>query len=316
MSTFIAVFFYALDIEHRRWRFLAFTLSTVSMIGSLFTGARAGLFSTFVIIIAASALARYGKPSIWRLGKYMPIAAMLLLVGIVFISEYRDIRLNYASDTYVSPGETFGLFMETASSVANGKAGRLFSEATDRFWERLNAIELLAVTLGRAEELQAFEKDYGMTNNIVNEVVWAFIPRPLWPAKPTQSGDFGLMFNGLYTNSTYYTWSGPTIFGDLYRNYGIMGIVIGSIILGIYLRAIYEGLIKKRIHNGFAAMSYLFLLQTINYESTYAGFVSGGVRIVFLILVMSLINRICYGRVKRSVGVREPNLAISPSHSE
>jgi hypothetical protein len=178
--------------------------------------------------------------------------------------------------------------------------GEHILQTKDVLFERLNAIELLAVTLARAEELKPAESAVGIDNNILRDLQAALIPRPFWPDKPIIS-NFGLWFSRLYLDSPYVTWSGPSMFGDLYRNFGIVGVPIGMLFLGFCLRILYECTIMRGISGPLVPMLYTFLLMTVNLEGGYSGFLLAGSRVLFSIAVLCVLLHFVGGRIKPKI---------------
>jgi oligosaccharide repeat unit polymerase len=128
--------------------------------------------------------------------------------------------------------------------------------------------------------LKAAEDAVGISNNIVRETLFGFIPRPLWPGKPIV-GDFGLWFSRLYLDLASLTSNGPTVFGDLYRNFGFLGIPFGLFILGLAFRVIYESLIVRGIPTPLNAVLYISLISVVNWEATISPVIANGLRVLF-----------------------------------
>ena len=83
-----------------------------------------------------------------------------------------------------------------------------------------------------------------------------------------------------------------TIFGDAYLNFGIVGVLIFSILLGLLYRAMYGGIINNRVNvSSSRILIYFFLLKTaISIELNIAAYLAQllwqfilGMIIVFLI---------------------------------
>lgn len=72
---------------------------------------------------------------------------------------------------------------------------------------------------------------------------YAFVPRALWPDKPLDSAiAFGHEYLGLSGNTSI----GISNPGDLYKNLGVGGVLVGMFALGVFYRVIYEILIAGR----------------------------------------------------------------------
>jgi Putative O-antigen polymerase len=97
------------------------------------------------------------------------------------------------------------------------------------------------------------------------EVLYWFVPRGIWPGKPyTFSYSFGRLF------ASYTGWGGDafattTVFGELYLNFGILGVVAGSFIFGVFARAIYAYLIGKVRTRSAIILYAICLIQLVEF---------------------------------------------------
>jgi len=97
------------------------------------------------------------------------------------------------------------------------------------------------------------------------------VPRFLWPSKP-MSGLQGADFTYTYVGSNLATSTAVTSFGDLYMNFGLPGIVVGMMVIGMFYRTVYDRFWHSK--SSFSVVLYLSLLSVItNYESGLVGFV-------------------------------------------
>jgi oligosaccharide repeat unit polymerase len=85
----------------------------------------------------------------------------------------------------------------------------------------------------------------------------AWVPQKLWPDKPVYA--FGRVFPQVYFGQDENCSTvGPTILGEAYINFHVVGIIFVSLISGILFRAVYTGLIE---HN--RGPSGVFIYATI-----------------------------------------------------
>jgi hypothetical protein len=286
MGWFLVVFASARVERPGGWLALLLCAGALALGQALLSGSRA-LFFTFMIVAAAAAFyARSPRTSFrWAMTCFAAAVAGLF-AGMLLISQYRILRMAEFGTEPISVQETAGLMANALEDNSRLVIREQISLAVDRLIERLNSLDFLGVTLARAESLQASERVAGIDNNIVKDVVLSVIPRPLWPGKPV-TGDFGLWFSRLYLDSPYLTWAGPSVFGDLYRNFGFTGIPAGMLLVGIYLRVIYEALIRRGTGGPMAPLLYFFLLHALNWEAAYSSFVTGGSRAAFTFVLLA-----------------------------
>ena len=90
---------------------------------------------------------------------------------------------------------------------------------------------------------------------------FAFVPRAIWPDKPAPfSPQVSSAFRGVEGNRTSF---GITHTGDLYLRYGLAGVVIGSMALGLLYRLLYGWLVDHPGATAVGAVLYLALLWRI-----------------------------------------------------
>jgi hypothetical protein len=230
--------------------------------------------------------ARYTRLELRRLIPFLAISLIALLIGVSVFTQFRNLRVRMYSDLPVSIEETISL-MDGALQYSGGL---LFNEQASfigtSLLDRFVGIDTLGVTLARAESLKSAERAAGINDNIFNDLVVMFVPRMLWPGKPLV-GEFGLVFTRIYLESPYRSSNGPTIFGDLYRNFKFLGVPIGMLIVGLYLRVLYGSLIQRGIHSPLGPLFYVSLYGTFNWEATYTPFITNGLRTLFVLVTMT-----------------------------
>jgi oligosaccharide repeat unit polymerase len=107
-------------------------------------------------------------------------------------------------------------------------------------------------------------------------VVWALIPRILWPDKPNVprgrwfTAQMGVEIN---ENETFGTSFGMTSPGELYWNFGPIGVVVGMFLLGYLLSRGWWSISKEAPSTGILPMlSYISVLFTfLTYQGAEAG---------------------------------------------
>jgi len=86
-------------------------------------------------------------------------------------------------------------------------------------------------------------------------------------------------YSDLYFNFNGNSYA-QTPVGDLLRNFGVIGVPIGMLIVGIFLRVVYSALIENQtVTIGRATVYYLFL-ASLSYEGFYSMIFVYGVRIL------------------------------------
>jgi len=83
-----------------------------------------------------------------------------------------------------------------------------------------------------------------------------------------------------------------TIMGDLYRNVGMAGVVLGMFIMGILLRTVYSWLMEKENPSSFSFCLYFFFITSINYEDQYSEVFTNSIRVILFLLMAGMIIRV------------------------
>lgn len=160
--------------------------------------------------------------------------AVLLLCVFPIVNSYRTIS---ETDLDLVPHQAASLIPE-ALEEQTGQTG--FVDTTWRsFMARVPGIDALALVVKYTPEIQPFQ--WGRTMIIAPLI--AFVPTALWPGKydyinAVASGvDFGSTYFGINDNE-----SGVAItqVGELYLNFGALGIPLGMFIIGVLCRAAYQ----------------------------------------------------------------------------
>jgi oligosaccharide repeat unit polymerase len=128
----------------------------------------------------------------------------------------------------------FKKFVEVA------RTGYLLKDLPNFLLSRFYGVESLALVLQHVPS--SFPFKFGET---FLELFIQPIPRFLWPDKPLS---IGLQFTQIFTRTQYssYTSSALSLPGEFYMNFGLPGILLGFVVLGIIARFIYEYLGVRR----------------------------------------------------------------------
>jgi oligosaccharide repeat unit polymerase len=115
--------------------------------------------------------------------------------------------------------------------------------------------------------------------------VYILFPRLIWPEKPVQAGSvqFSIDYAGAPANTIHST--AVTLFGDLYLNFGLPGILGGMFLLGILYRWIYGAVRDAGSHSRLVLYLGLFTWMT-NIEGEIVGVIQGTFQqlIIFYVL--------------------------------
>ena len=235
-------------------------LTTLSK--AVFQGNRGSLISVFFLVACAFVF------SVKRIelrhkiyGACLLVAS--LVVGMIYGTTFRSVKTSEAQvgfDVYVSMiGTTF-------DKISNQDMTQVLGDGVAAITERVESVSALAVIVSNYEKLEPYEESYGLKDNIWNDSILFFIPRPLWKDKPV--GSEPRKFADLYFNFGENSYA-VTPMGDLLRNFGPVGIPLGMFILGFVLSIIYTSLIENQEFSYWRTTLFYILLTSVSYEGFY-----------------------------------------------
>ena len=276
-----------LTLQHKIIIVLLIALIPLNVIIS---GSRGGLIHSLVSIAMAYWLC--GRRIKLRHGTIFGILLTLaLLIGMVYGTTFRFVK---GTEERMSIEEYLDTSVTALEVVGNRSLGDNLSFAFTQISERFETTTSLAVVVANYEHLKSFEAAYGIEDNIWTYTWTAFIPRFLWPDKPTISD--ARAYSALYFDFGQNSFA-MTPMGDLLRNFGPVGIPLGMALLGFLLRIIYTTLIEGQTPSPWRAVSYYLMLGTVSYESFYGTILPSLIRVgIILVLGGLLINALARRR--------------------
>ena len=255
----------------------------------IFAGNRGSVIQIFTIIALAYILS--GRD--FKI-KQATVTGLLfcafLTVTMIYGSTFRAVK-GTESEQSVS------LYTENVISafeeIQNASVGRSLEYGFSRLAERIDILTTLAVVVSNYEALKPYEAAYGLEDNIWVDITTFAIPRVFWNEKPTASDP--RKYSELYFNYGESSFA-MTPVGDLLRNFGIIGVPIGMLALGMILRVIYRALVEKQTRIVWRVTLYFMLLTCVSYEGFFGTIVPHLVKVFFIasigILIIKVLGRL------------------------
>lgn len=210
------------------------------------------------------------------------IAFLAVAIGITYGTTFRNIK---GSEARMSAGDYFGQVGATFEYLGREDPVKLAGDSAQALADRIENLSSVAVVVANYEKLAPYEASYGLENNILNDLYTSFIPRFFWTDKPPTSDTRA--YSDLYFNYNENSFA-ISPFADLLRNFGPIGVPLGMLLLGVYLRFIYAALIDTPNPAMWKKVAYFPLLTIVSYESFYATIFPSVIRIIF-VLALSLL---------------------------
>jgi hypothetical protein len=245
-------------------------------------GSRSSLILSLVPV--AFAYVYSGRKIRWRTtATFGVLGVIALFIGVAYGTSFRNIK---GSEARVNAGDYFGQVVATVDYLLEEDPAVIAGNTAHALAHRVENLSSVAIVVSNYEKLAPYEASYGLENNILNDLSTSFIPRFVWADKPPTSDPRA--YSDLYFDFGDNSFA-ISPFGDLLRNFGPVGIPIGMMFLGIYLRIIYSGLIETPTPAVWKKVAYFLLLTVVSYEAFYATLFPSIIRTVF-ILVFALLS--------------------------
>ncbi len=272
-------------------------LLVVSVGKALFTGNRGSLFSVCIMVGLAFLLA--GRKLDFRKSVYAGVLVSVAIVGgMIYGTTFRNtlgLEKNVGLERYTDN------IADTIEKVASGDNLAVIEFSLVNLAERIDIVSSIAVVVSNYEQLAPYEESYGLDNNIWKDMTSFFIPRFLWHDKPVASDSQA--YSDLYFNYPDNAFA-ITPIGDLLRNYGVPGVFLGMLLLGLLMRIIYRALIEDQPRLLWRSTLYFMLVSAISFEGFYGSILPflvkvGIAGVVGLLLVSFLSNRLRLSEISR-----------------
>jgi hypothetical protein len=142
-----------------------------------------------------------------------------------------------AADVLRNPGPAFE---RTRGFLASGRFTSYFEEGFQATGNRIDAVGHAAVIIRDTPAVVPFQR--GRTLALIP---LAFIPRAIWPSKPTITIGQWITDNYTLVGSRIESRIGPSWIGEFYLNFAVPGVVGGMLLLGILLRLAHEAFLAR-----------------------------------------------------------------------
>jgi hypothetical protein len=257
-------------------------------------GSRSSLLVSIIPI--AMAFQYSGRRLKWQhTALFGVILSVAVFIGIIYGTSFRNIK---GSEARVNAGDYIGQIGATLDYLSTEDPTIVIEQGAKSLAERIENLSSLAVVVANYEKLAPYESSYGLENNIVNDLLTSFIPRFVWTDKP-QTSD-ARAYSDLYFNYSENSFA-ISPFGDLLRNFGPIGVPLGMLVLGIYLRLLYACLIETPYPAAWKKIAYFPLLTVVSYEAFYATIFPSIIRTCFVLIISLLLVNLIIKSKGRSV---------------
>jgi hypothetical protein len=228
----------------------------------------------------------YPAVAFWYARRKLPWRAMaaFALLGIFVVFPLYNTFRNQRSSL-----ETGRRISQALESAARWDRDQFLDQSVKAFMNRMSLVYCVGAILRDVPEAVPYR--YGDT--LVLAPIGLFVPRILWPDKPTITigREFGETFQ-LVNPVDDLTQISPTFTGEFYWNFDIPGVIVGMFLFGAALRVFYERFGAGRDVGPLRHAMYLGLLPTlIHFEANVATMIGVGVRVLLVLWLFLLFAR-------------------------
>lgn len=227
-----------------------YALVVVEILWAIPTGSRANVLTLFVI---TAVIRYYGRSRRFPAAQVLVASLLAVFVVFPFGVAYRGDNRHFQSQSRQS--------LETAATtVMSRPLSGVVDAGLQHTASRFSGAVSLASIVGQAPRLESYAS--GETYRWIAEAV---VPRAAYPTK-ADPGLFGNEFGrayGIISPNDRITGITVTHPGELYLNFGLLGILLGMPLIGAVYRAI-DGLFRQRNHPGVLAVFAIVLWEFLN----------------------------------------------------
>jgi len=247
---------YAFRPGRHRWVVVAAVLAVIAPIEAIFAVAFGAKHVLADLVVGLAGLYHY---RVQRLGGWRFVLGAAAVVVVMFgaVTIYRDRIHKGVLERPTDPAGMATAPVELAGELIAAGPGEFLQAALRTLTNRHTSGETVASILayGDSVDLEVTGADLALIP------AFAFVPRAIWPDKPAPfSPQVSRAFRGVEGNRTSF---GITHTGDLYLRHGLVGVVIGSLALGVVYRLLYGWLVDRPGATAVGVALYLALVWRI-----------------------------------------------------
>lgn len=214
------------------------------------------------------------------------ISVFFVFYVVPFVKTFRE-QYWYGSDI----SQSISYAKESLSDES-----RFSSKRNETFIRLSNPLEMAVVCYENRKEGRRLSTYSG-----VPEYLSRFVPRFIWPDKPSVDyNKIGREINLLHQDD-YSTSISLTFIGGLIMDFGTPGVMVGMFLIGILLRTLWQWLIIRSEGNMFAFAIYSALIYRFIFPDDFYGILHAVISfVIYAYILASLVNRSYYERVSKA----------------
>jgi len=262
---------------------IAFSLLLLLLVSRMSLGGNRSSMISIVILLAIAFVYSGRRMTPITSGAFAVLGILALIGGMIYGTAFRNQK---GTEDRISVEQQIETVSRTIDVISTQNTEKVLGEGFYNLAERIDGISSVAVVVSNFERLAPYEASYDLENNIIKDLWISFIPRFLWNDKPPSSDPRA--YSDLYFNFSGNSYA-ITPVGDLIRNYGPIGVPLGMLFVGVFLRFTYAMLIENQKVTIGRATAYFMFLVSLSYEGFYSSIFIYGWRILVIAFITFII---------------------------
>jgi len=252
---------------------LPFIILVIEIFTGLMIGSKQAIFQVIVAILMAYSYAN--RPV--KLRGFI-LVGIFLLVFFPLVHTYRAVYRNVFG--YYPNPKISEILVLTDDVTTKFATEAEVTTTLEQVMNRANQLDYLTVILYRVPKYVDYQ------NTLWPNFIAAFVPRLLWPDKPAIA--LGRYMVTFIMDSSSRANAPLTNVGELYLNFGPMGVPISMFVLGVFYRTVYAYFLTATTSPVIQGMMYLSIFFSMLFLSTGIASFPASIFRSFLLVTMIL----------------------------
>jgi hypothetical protein len=206
--------------------------------------------------------------------------SLFLVLGILVFSTFRLLRDNLAFTAPENLSDVTEVVTTSMTAFGSLSWSDWLNLPIGSIFDRSQGIDALTLVAKYTPE----RAPWGLGSDYADIPFQLFVPRALWPDKPVLSGHHD--FERTYLGLQVFAQASQHVFSDFYRNFGVVGLAMGSLLFGIGFKWMH---LLKTLSGGRKEILVIYAYVLLNgVHKMESDFVAGTVIMVRAMVMVGL----------------------------
>lgn len=273
----------------RRYKKISIAIMlSISFCIAMFSGIRENILMLFLLVVFVYKYTGEFK----RIKKYVIFMLICFCFAYLLMLDFRNSYLGSHTGDF-NMNEMISSMVDASENIFNKKLVRenmypVNNLFVQKMMQRQSTLENFCTIISLTPD----PYNYQLGRDWIFLIPNAFIPRAFWKSKPDPEGPF--IFNVKYLKKKdQKSYASPSLMGDLYMNFGVVGMLLGMFIAGIIFRCYYVYFIIRTNASLQGIVYYIILfLPMFFWVESYVFNISSFLKILVYLYPLHLFMRI------------------------